>query len=197
MSIWRSQSSSGGGVDNSAEVADNTAATQANAASIEQNTTSIDALTQRVDTIDLLLTSNDVSLDELQEIVDFVKANKDELDTLSASGVLTADEVAVLKVRLTDAETKITANEAAIAQLGSPSLVSLSDVNAATAQTGQVLALASSGQWVPATVALEDFDADDGGASPDIPAYITVAEEDPYIPVAEEDPYITVAEEVA
>jgi len=44
-------------------------------------------LTVSVVAITTLLNSDDVSLDELQEIVDFIKANKDDLDSLSVGNI--------------------------------------------------------------------------------------------------------------
>ena len=180
-SIWQSQKSAGG----------------ASTAAVTANSDSIAELDTRLVAVEAVLQSDDVSLDELQELVDFVKANRTDLDLLSASGVLTADQVAALQLRVSDAEAQIEANRIAIASLGSSSINSLIDVNASTAKVGQALVLSASGQWVGADVALSDPDALEEVVSPDIPAYIPVAEEDPYIPVAEEDPYIPVADEVA
>jgi hypothetical protein len=40
-----------------------------------------------IDDINTLLTSNDTTLDELQEVVDFIKANRDDLDNLTISNI--------------------------------------------------------------------------------------------------------------
>lgn len=45
------------------------------------------ALKQYIDQINTLLTSNDTTLDELQEIVDFIKTNKSTLDNLGISNI--------------------------------------------------------------------------------------------------------------
>ena len=50
--------------------------------------TLLTVLTSRVDVIDSLLTSDDVTLDEFQEIVNFIKANRGDIDALGISSVL-------------------------------------------------------------------------------------------------------------
>jgi len=47
----------------------------------------LNKLYQMIVALDTLLTSNDVNLDELQEVVDFIKANKSSLDSLSISNI--------------------------------------------------------------------------------------------------------------
>lgn len=41
-----------------------------------------------IDQINTLLTSNDVSLDELQEIVNYIKANREDIDSLGISSIV-------------------------------------------------------------------------------------------------------------
>lgn len=41
-----------------------------------------------IDQINTLLTSNDVSLDQLQEIVDYIKANREDIDSLGISSII-------------------------------------------------------------------------------------------------------------
>ncbi len=47
----------------------------------------IQTLQTAVDNINTLLSSDDTTLDEMQEVVDFIKANKDSLDNLSIANI--------------------------------------------------------------------------------------------------------------
>jgi len=51
-----------------------------------------------IDSINTLLLSDDVTLDELQEIVDFIKQNKDDLDTLTISNISGLSDALDLKL---------------------------------------------------------------------------------------------------
>jgi hypothetical protein len=46
------------------------------------------SLKEEIDNINLLLSSDDLTLDQLQEVVDFIKLNKSELDSLGISNIL-------------------------------------------------------------------------------------------------------------
>lgn len=59
-------------------------------------------LKQYIDTINTLLQSDDTNLDELQEIVDFIKLNRDDLDSLSIPSIAGLQEALDLKVSLSD-----------------------------------------------------------------------------------------------
>ncbi len=72
----------------------------------------LSAVQARVGDIEGLLTSDDVTLDQLQEIVDYIKANRSDLDAIGIGGVyglssaLAAleDSIAVEVLRASDAE---------------------------------------------------------------------------------------------
>lgn len=60
-----------------------------------------------IDSINTLLSSNDTSLDELQEIVNFIKANKSTLDALSISNIAGLVDALAAKANAIDVYTKI------------------------------------------------------------------------------------------
>ena len=67
-------------------ISDFTAAVNALIAGKADKTTT-DALQASIDAINALLASNDTALDELQEIVDFIKLNRADLDALSIASI--------------------------------------------------------------------------------------------------------------
>lgn len=62
--------------------------TAPNAALLDNQSPSFYAKQSDIDRIDLLLTSDDLTLDELQELVDFIKANKTTIDTLGIANII-------------------------------------------------------------------------------------------------------------
>jgi hypothetical protein len=61
-----------------------------------------------IDTINILLTSDDTTLDHLQEIVNFIKINKSTLDTLSISGIAGLQNTLDAKVNISDIKDNLT-----------------------------------------------------------------------------------------
>lgn len=67
----------------------------------------VNVLQQQIDAIDALLASDDVGLDQLQEVVDYIKANRDALESLGISSVFG------LSTALTDLQSAIDAEASA------------------------------------------------------------------------------------
>ena len=92
-------------------------ATKVNIADIKNNLVSIDpdkplsalqgkVLKDYIDHINTLLTSNDTSLDELQEIINFIKQNKSTLDALGISNIAGLQLALDAKANIADVYTK-------------------------------------------------------------------------------------------
>ena len=112
----------------------------ASSASVAALETSVAELEARVGAAEATLESDDTTLDTIKELVDFVKANRTELQTLADSGVLTADKVAALEQRLAAAEAKIDINyEALTKRINEQKLSDLANVSQNAAAVGDVL----------------------------------------------------------